>query len=824
MKRPFLMVTLCTAGGITFADFVPLSLALLFVACFATAGATFLWPRARSWLMWPLLALTGMTGLTLQQSVLSPCDLRVLLGDRIQYATFRGLLRETPYQRVYEHRGEESWHTVAIVEATSMRVNDAHWIPLHGDLAVSTSGLLPGDFFGGRGVEVTGVVRSPRGPTAEGLFDYRRYLGRLGIHYQLQVSSSNDWRVLGGPVATPVADRFRAWAQMMLARGLPEVDEPLRLLWAMTLGWKTALTDEVSEPFMRSGTMHIFAISGLHIALIAGIFVSLFRVFTVPRGACGLVVIPLIWAYTGVTGWQASAIRSTIMMTVIIAGWSLKRPSDLINSLAAAAWIILLWDPQQLFQPSFQLSFSVVLSLALFLPVLEGLRKRWLAPDPFLPAPLRPHWPRWAEVPARHAATSFTTSLAAWLGSMPLVAYYFHLFTPVSLIANLIVVPLSGLALMSNLASLVVGAAWPVGAELFNHSAWFWMQLMVSCSEGCAYFPGAACYVAAPGPITFFLYYSLLVGAMSGWLSDRRYRRWAWTGLALVSSVWILGWWQDRSQIQLDILPLNGGAAAFLETPGQGRWLIDCGNLSAAEFVTKPFLQARGINRLPHLVLTHGDTHHVGGTDLIREKFSVGQVLFSPIQFRSSAYRKLRAELEAIPNLTKTVQRGDRLGPWTVLHPGKETRFPRADDNAIVLAGNFRGTRVLLLSDLGKPGQNALLQNNPDLRADIVVAGLPQQSEPLADAVIETLQPRLIIITDAEYPAQERASAKLRKRLGEHGIPVLYTRETEGISLTFSEQKWRVKTMKEPSPSDPSLLSNLTPDASALPTRSEPGE
>src|SRR5260221_6202756 len=134
----------------------------------------------------------------------------------------------------------------------------------------------------------------------------------------------------------------------------------------MTLGWKTALNNEVADPFMRSGTMHIFAISGLHIALIAGILVSLLRVLKVPRAACGLIVIPLIWAYTGVTGWQASAIRSTVMMTIIIAGWSLKRPSDLLNSLAAAAFIILLWEPQQLFQASFQLSFSVVLSLALF--------------------------------------------------------------------------------------------------------------------------------------------------------------------------------------------------------------------------------------------------------------------------------------------------------------------------------------------------------------------------------------------------------------------------------------------------------------------------
>ena len=822
MKRPFLMVASCTAGGITFADFVPLPLTLLFAASLATASTAFLWPRSRSWLIWPLLALAGMTGLTLTQCVLSPHDSRLVLGDRTQYATFRGLLRETPYQRVYEHGGEETWRTVAILETTSMRVNETDWVPLRGTLAVSTAGLLPGDFFGGRDVEVTGIVGSPKGPAAEGLFDYRQYLHRLGIHYQLRVASSNDWRALGGPLAIPVADRFRAWAQTVLARGLPEVDEPLRLLWAMTLGWKTALTDEVSEPFMRSGTMHIFAISGLHIALIAGILVSLFRVFTVPRGACGLVVIPLIWAYTGVTGWQASAVRSTIMMTVIIAGWSLKRPSDLINSLAAAAWIILLWDPQQLFQPSFQLSFSVVLSLALFMPVLDNLRRRWLAPDPFLPVKLHRKWPRWAEVPVQHATASFTTSLAAWLGSMPLVAYYFHLFTPVSLIANLIVVPLSGLALMSNMASLAVGAWWPAVAELFNHSAWLWMHLMVRCSEGCANLPGAAFYVAAPSPITFLLYYSLLIGVMSGWLFDPRHRRWALTGLALLSSVCLIGWQRDRSQIQLHLLPLNGGAATYLEAPGHGRWLIDCGNRSAAEFVTKPFLQARGVNRLPHLLLTHGDTHQVGGTDLIREKFSVGQILFSPIPFRSPAYRQLRRELEAIPNLTRTVRRGDRLGPWTVLHPAKETHFPRADDNAIVLVGDFHGTRVLLLSDLGKPGQNALLQNNPDLRADIVVTGLPQQSEPLADTVIETLRPRLIIVTDAEYPAQERASRKLRKRLAQHEIPVLYSRETGGISLTFSDHRWRVKTMNEPSL--PSLPASLTPDASALPTRSEPEE
>src|SRR3954464_5928652 len=148
------------------------------------------------------------------------------------------------------------------------------------------------------------------------------------------------------------------------------------------------------KPFIanQKTCMHIFAISGLHIALIAGLLVALFRVFQVPRSICGLFVIPLIWIYTGFTGWQASPIRSPVMMTIIIAGWGMSRPSNLLNSLGAAALIILIWDPQQLFQASFQLSFFVVLSLGLFVPVLDIRRQQALAPDPFLPAELRPAW------------------------------------------------------------------------------------------------------------------------------------------------------------------------------------------------------------------------------------------------------------------------------------------------------------------------------------------------------------------------------------------------------------------------------------------------
>src|SRR4051812_18583903 len=345
--------------------------------------------KARAWFLAALLVAAGASSLSLQTAIISPHDLRRLVGERSEIVTVRGQLTDTPYERVYERRQRENWRTVAFLNVESISLSSGTNQPAYGLLAINTTGLLPSSFARGQIVEINGVLQTPPGALAEGLFDYGKYLRYLGIYYQVQASSSNDWRIVGVPQARPLADRFTDWAQSALAYGLPTIDEPVRLLWAMTLGWKTAMTGEVSEPFMRSGTIHVFAISGLHIAFIALIIVSLLRFFVVPRSICAFIVIPLIWAYTGITGWQASAIRSTIMTTVIVAGWSLERPSDLLNSLAAAGLIILIWDPQQLFQPGFQLSFGVVLSLALISPALTRWKDALLAPDPFLPDELR---------------------------------------------------------------------------------------------------------------------------------------------------------------------------------------------------------------------------------------------------------------------------------------------------------------------------------------------------------------------------------------------------------------------------------------------------
>jgi len=540
--------------------------------------------------------------------------------------------------------------------------------------------------------------------------------------------------------------------------------------------------------------MHVFAISGLHIALIAGLLVLVLRAAKVPSSVCGAVVIPLIWCYTGVTGWQASAIRSTIMMSVIIAGWSLRRPSDLLNSLASAAFLILLWEPRQLFQAGFQLSFCVVLSLVLFTPALDGIRQRLLAEDPLLPAQLRPRWQRILHRGAGWVLAGLVTSLAAWLGSIPLIASYFNLFTPASLLANLLVVPLSGVALASNVASLAAGALLPAVAEWFNHTAWLAMWLMIRLSQWAAQLPAGCFHVGSPGVLTFALYYAVLVAVMAGWLWKPRIRVWTAGGVALLFVIWLAPKVTAPSATKLTVIPL-GGAAIFVDAPGtQHDLLIDCGNRNSAEFVLKPFLRSQGFDRLAGFAVTHGDIHHVGGAGFIHEQFRIGQTLLGPIEFRSPSYREFHQRLQVTHAPVRTLERGAGIGRWRVLHPEKADRFPQADDGALVLHAEIDGTRLLLLSDLGRPGQNALLSRYPELGADIVVSGMPAQGEPLAEGLLDVLRPQVILVADSLYPATKRASHRLRERLEARGLPVFYTSERGALTVELKERNWRIGT------------------------------
>lgn len=796
MSQPLLRVVLLFGFGVALGQVLEPGLIWLLAGAGVLVVLAYAARSTRRVCLALLLVVAGWMNLNLRNAVLSERDLRLLVPEEPVLASVRGDIVGAP--RFISSNYRDQIHTNLLGRLRVSAVNiEGCWQPAHGVISVRSRGFPGTGVHAGSDVELTGVLERPRGPLAEGLFDYRAYLKQRGIEFQLRTEGDADWKLVNpqGSQGPPLAERFIGWARQILARGLPAEDPAVGLIQAMTLGWKTSLTDEIEEPFMKSGTMHIFAISGLHIALVAGILISLLRVSRVPRNACGAVVIPLLWFYTMATGWQASAVRAALMMTIILGGWTLKRPSNLLNSLAAAALIILVFDPRQLFQVSFQFSFSVVLAMGMILPpVQEHLLKR-LRHDPLLPPQLVPRWKRWLGTPVRWILFSVATSFAAWIGSLLLTAHYFHLFSPCTLLANVLVIPCAGAALASALTSLACGAWWPWLSEVFNNGAWFWMHTMMAISERVSALPGAYRYAASPPGAAFVFYFTLLFTIALGWFRFRRVRAVLITVLAALA---VVTGWQilARSRAEtITVLPLRGGIGVCCETRATPTpLLVDCGNTNVFDSILAPFLKARGVNHTGALVLTHGDSRHVGAALALNEEFPIQMAAWSPVRFRSTRYRAIVEALSSEAAETRRISAHDQLGVWTVLYPSGDLSVQRADDGVLVLRGIIQGTSVLLMSDLSRSGQRALLAEIPqsELRSDIVVVGLPQEDKPLIDDLLHVVQPHLIIIADSERPASRRASEELLTRLSQHSVRVLSTRSLGALRISFVQNRFEI--------------------------------
>ncbi len=709
----------------------------------------------------------------------SPYDLRRQLGTNAELVTLVGEVDETPTLRISEIRGHWMGRTLVPVRVSAWRSTGITHSS-YGLVLVTTPGALPTEFFRGQRVEVTGVVSRPPGPEADQLFDYRSYLEHQGCWFTLRAERVEDWRL--APVhrlRPPWSERFLPWAQSLLTRGLPD-DEATRLIVAMALGWKTPLTGEVNDIFMRSGTMHVFAISGLHIGLIAWILVELLRLIRVSRAACGWIAIPLVWFYIAATGWQASAIRSAIMSSVVVAGWAFNRPGQLLNSLAVSAWMILIWDPGQLFQASFQLSFAAVAGLVLFGPPLdrkltELLRVRR---DPFLPETLEPRWHRWVNVPLRVLAQALAVGLASLLASLPFTVHWFHLLNPVSLLANLVVVPLSSLALTANFASVITGSIVPWLAEVFNASAWVLMQGMLAASDAAARLPYGHVWTESPPWLWWLPYYALLLAVSGGWLV--RYPRViSANGVAVVAAA-VVAWYRHHLETRLTVIRGDG----LVEQGPSGTVVFDGGTDSTVARLMVPYLHVHGVHRLAGVAVTGESVQQVGGIPRLLEEFRPKLLWMSSFGMRSPSGKRIVETNNALQLRRESVSAGQMIQGWRILHPVDDERLSRGEDRALVQETIIHGYRVVWMGDLGRPGQRQWFELGI-VHADIVITGVPPNSEPLGNALLAELSPQLVVVMSDRYPANRRVKSATRERLQSSGCRIVYSEDVGSMVLRF---------------------------------------
>ncbi|MDA0577127.1 MAG: ComEC/Rec2 family competence protein [Verrucomicrobia bacterium] len=309
--------------------------------------------------------------------------------------------------------------------------------------------------------------------------------------------------------------RIRAAAHVIA--GIEDFPEEAGIQQALTLGYRQRLSDRVSELGATTGTLHIFAISGSHVAIVAGICVFLLRALRLPRGRWIIILGPVLIAYTLSTGAQASAIRACVMAILCFLAPAMGRKPDGASALACSAMLIVAWDPTQIVDVGFVLSFVVVAGLIGLYPLFLRLMQPLSAPDPFA---IEPPTGRVALVRAFGGAvvSLFALSLAAWLASVPLSAYYFERFTPISLLANLAVVPLAFLMVLCGCLSIVLGSACGLIAEIYNYASFALIRVFVTLTEWLSHVPLSNMVVPKPAVPWMLAYYGGLVAAAAwGW-------------------------------------------------------------------------------------------------------------------------------------------------------------------------------------------------------------------------------------------------------------------------------------------------------------------
>ena len=601
------------------------------------------------------------------------------------------------------------------------------------------------------------LIAPPRNP---GEFDMRAYLARHDIRRMLFVRYAEDGTLIRHGSGNPVllaAQASRTWMQNALCRGLDDAPEAKSFISGIVLGIRHETPEDIEEPFQQTGTIHLFAVAGLHVGIVAALLWVLAAIARLPRKRAAAFIIPSLFFYATVTGLHIPALRAAVMASILVGSYFFERRVFLPNSLAAAAFFILCWNTNELFSTGFQLSFAVVGAIVLFADPFFRFFQRRAAPDPFLPQSLVRGPRRWTHASYEWLCGGASVSLTAWIGSLPLILWYFHLVTPISLLANLIVVPIAFFVLAVALLSLLTTPLLPWVALVFNNANWTLATLVIGIVHLFAQIPGGHFYVGKPD-------------------------------------------WGGRSA-KMTVLDLGAGAAVHVRVNGHD-WLIDCGSEHSYERVVREYLHWAGVNRLTGLVLTHGDSQHIGGVTQLLTDFPRVRVIDNPAPDRSLIHRRLSrivSELEGRGRKPAELAAGDNFdlshdAIAHVLFPPRGFAGATADDQALVIRlSNAPSTFVLFMSDNGEETERALLSNGSNLQSDILVKGQHYSGSSGSAPFLDAVRPRLIIATSKEFPEHERITEQWVEQLRARGIKLFRQDETGAVELNFSNQEWSAR-------------------------------
>lgn len=645
----------------------------------------------------------------------------------------------------------------------------------------------------GQYIRVSGTISFFQNAPNPGNFNQRFYYRKQGITGALKQARLEEIRAFTGKAGWKY--RLLEWMSDIREKTAEQIlaylgEEKGGVLCSMMLGDRAYMDEEVRENYQKSGIGHLLAISGLHVSFVGmGIYeilrhASFTRTFAA-GGSCAVLIL-----YAVLTGGSISAVRAAVMFLIRMGAEVTGREYDGLTAAGTAMLLMLSFNPLQLFDAGFLLSFGAVLGVYLILPFwqTEGEAK----------------WKR-----------TIKMSLSVQLAVLPIMLYYYYEISPYSIFWNLLAVPLAGIVLACGFAGILTGTVvsgglWP--ARISYGISGLILGIYEEGSRIMLEIPGARWVAGRPGTVQILAYYMVLAVMLACFRFGKK--KAAYTGI--LAAVLLMGFPHGRAgELEIYMMNVGQGDAFFLRGPKGGTYLIDGGSSTVSDvgkYRIEPFLKSEGVGKLDYVWVSHGDIDHLGGIEemLKRQKYGIRieRIVLPGERFWDEKLYEFAQTATEYGAKVYTVEAGQILREGEMelfcIWPGdekeKEEMPEPGNEASMVLALRYRRFDMLFTGDLENDAEDTVsarigeLQEQKKLsdRFEVLKVGHHGSRNATSERLLEITRPDAAWVSAGEKNRYGHPHEEVLERLANWGVSLYNTKDGHAVKLCTDGEKYSI--------------------------------
>jgi len=639
-------------------------------------------------------------------------------------------------------------------------------------------------------------LQEPKGQRNPGQFDYKKYLADQDIFLITYVNHIDSIEVIERQagnyfvqsIIEPVRKHFNKSLNSFVT------DENSSILKALLLGEKQDIETDLLEQFKKVGVVHVLAISGLHVGFIIIFVMIILSLLRLKYNHQIYILLLVLLMYVVLINFKAPVMRASFMAGLYLLAKVSERKSPIFNIIFFVAFFLLIIDPRDLFNPGFQFSFVAVLSIVYGYPKLNNL----------LPLKSKIDYKNYRlvkKIIVIFIWDAFLVSIAAVLGTMPLTIYYYGVIPTYALFANVIVIPLIGLIVITGLLLLIISLFSSFLALIlgnFIDLIFNFLKIIIMFFHNLPY-----SYFHSTTPSLLTILFLLLLVYLVFNINSRKHLI-AFISVSMVMVFLNIDKNIHSENLQVTFLDVGQGDASFVKFPNGESMLIDGGDATKdwdqGKNAILPFLKFNNITNIKYVVASHPHNDHIGGLIEILKSVNVDTLVISKYRYNTKKYVEMIevSQSEEIP--IRYVGKGDQLYPDSscrvyILHPSNEFieehdfSGEECNNSSIVMKVQYGVNGILFTGDAEKQAEKAYMEYGDFLECEIVKLGHHGSKTSSTQKMLQNVNPLAAIISVAERNKFRHPSSITMEKLEYNQAKPFLTSTNGALQFQFNQSE-----------------------------------